>query len=201
MILLSVLKIVFSFKNMNSTSKQTTHSIILYFLHILISLQIFFGAIILIICESIKYSLLNYLHAIQQNQLTIILFIVEMFGLHLIIFHICGIPLAKKCARESFTEHLSLLIKFWNAVVLVTSIEGIISSVVCSKSMHYVHESIESSLYMGLDAYLSDTSWRLLWDYLQINLQCCGIRSYKDWIAVSWTECESSNQKKEYVMI
>lgn len=185
---------------MESQANTQSQSIIFYLLHILISLQIVFGTLILIICESIKYSLLNYIPATQQNQLNIILFIVEMFGLHLIVFHICGIPLAIKCARESYTEHLSLLIKFWNAIVLVTCIEGIISSIVCGKSMHYVRESIESSLYTGIDVYHTDTSWRLLWDYLQINQQCCGIRSYKDWKTVTWTEVESSNHENKFVL-
>lgn len=155
---------------------------------ICLTVQILIGFAILGLCEYVKNLFSIFLQDIQQNDLDIRLFLIEMFAIHLILFYACGYPLATRTIHDSYTRHLELLLKFWSAIILMISIEGALTTWMFIASFQFMEVTVKSSLYTGIDYYHQDTTWRQLWDTLQFEQQCCGVIDYKDWEAMTWKE-------------
>lgn len=161
-------------------------------LQVLFTLQIFIGILIIISTELLNNSINKYIQEIQIKD-----FLIEFYGIHLIIFYLCGIGIVQKINKNCYTNQLSILLKLWNCVIVLLSIDGIVTSWISYKSIYFKENLIEKFLYKGIEEYYSDVKWKLIWDRLQLSEGCCGVFNFKDWNIMTWKEVILGDMKEE----
>lgn len=161
-------------------------------LRVLFTIQILIGIIILINTELLNISINKYFQETQIKD-----YLIELYGIHLIIFYLCGLGIVSKLKKNCYTNHLSILLKLWNIVIVLLSIDGIVTSWISYKSIYIKENLIEKYLYKGIEEYYSDLKWKLIWDRLQLTEGCCGVLSFKDWNIMTWKEVILGDMKEE----
>lgn len=162
-------------------------------LQVLFTIQIFIGILILISTELLNNSINKYIQEIQIKD-----FMIEFYGIHLIIFYLCGIVIVEKIKKKNcYTNQLSILLKLWNCVIVLLSIDGIVTSWITYKSIYFKENLIENFLLKGIEEYYSDLKWKLIWDRLQLSEKCCGVNNFKDWNIMTWKEVILEDMKEE----
>ncbi len=93
---------------------------------------------------------------------------------------------------------MSSLLKLWQFFIFTASLNGIFGGYMINGSRKFLKQTIESTLFRGIDLYYTDPEYRLIWDGLQYNEQCFGVASYKDWQSLSWmiSQDESANVRR-----
>lgn len=164
---------------------------------LLICLQIIIGCWVIIWTEYSKRTLGRYVHDVDRSEIEMKFFIIQLYGLHLVINYICGLPLIRRCAYDPYTTHLVLLLKLWHLFIFIGSLDGFVIMWICSRAGINLIKSVEISLFKGIELYYSDPAWRLIWDEFQYEEQCCGVTDYRDWQSLAWIEYKSSNRNED----
>jgi hypothetical protein len=147
--------------------------------------EVILGFSIILLSEYIKYILDNHVYQIDKQEVLNIFFMIELYGLHLCFFFLCGLPIIAQFS-ESYTRHLGLLIKIW----LLLSLETVIGAIFMAKFSHdafsYLKRQFKISLHYGLLEYqLGEPIWIYIWDDIQYKFQCCGLTDLSDWLQQS----------------
>lgn len=161
-------------------------------LRVLFTIQIIIGILILINTELSNISINKYFHEAQIND-----YMIEIYGVHLIIFYLCGLGIVSKLTKNCYSNHLSILLKLWNIVIVLLSIDGIVTSWISYKSIYLTENLIEKFLFKGIEEYYSDLKWKLIWDRLQLTEGCCGVINFKDWNIMTWKEVIVGDMEEE----
>lgn len=161
-------------------------------------LQIFLGICIIILSEYMKHSLDNHIYQIDKVQTLNIFFLIELYGLHISFYFLCGVPVIRMLS-DPYTKHLAFLIKIWLILGFESSVGAFFISWFCYNANNYLNEKIEISLRDGLYLYekvwflvlnnennkikylIQDPIWRFIWNELQYNYKCCGVNNSSDW--------------------
>lgn len=115
-------------------------------------LQIFLGICIIVLSEYMKHSLDNHIYQIDKVQTLNVFFLIELYGLHISFYFLCGIPLTRMLS-DPYTKHLAFLIKIWLIFGFESSVGAFFISLFCYDANNYLIEKIESSLSDGLYLY------------------------------------------------
>lgn len=160
----------------------------------LVLIQILIGLMVIITSEYYKNLLGRYVPEIEQNEISIKLFLFELFGCNVFLSYIGGMPLLRRLS-DSYTNHLSSLLKLWQFFIFTASLNGIFGGYMISESRKFLKKTVETTLFSGIEVYYTDPEWRLIWDGFQYNEQCCGVVDFRDWQSLSWMidQDESSN--------
>ena len=171
---------------------------ILFILILFILIQILIGIFIFGYGEYARNLIGKYVTEIEKNEFDIKLLIMELYGLHIIINYICGIPLARKCANDTYTKHLRFLLRLWNVFIFIVSIDGFLIAYMFNRSEIYILHSMKLALFKGIENYHSNPDWRLIWDDLQYHEQCCGVFNYTDWQIKQWMQYEIDDNDNRF---
>lgn len=166
-------------------------------LYVLVTIQISIGVMVIITSEYFKNLLGRYVPEIEQNEIDVKLFLFELFGCNVFLSYIGGLPLLRRLS-DSYTNHLSSLLKLWQFFIFTASLNGIFGGYMINGSRKFLKQTIETTLFRGIDVYYTDPEWRLIWDGFQYHEQCCGVVGFKDWQSLSWmiNQDESSNVRR-----
>lgn len=166
-------------------------------LYVLVTIQISIGVMVIITSEYFKNLLGRYVPEIEQNEIDVKLFLFELFGCNVFLSYIGGLPLLRRLS-DSYTNHLSSLLKLWQFFIFTASLNGICGGFMINGSRKFLKQTIETTLFRGIDVYYTDPEWRLIWDGFQYHEQCCGVVGFKDWQSLSWmiNQDESSNVRR-----
>ncbi|KAJ6646939.1 hypothetical protein Bhyg_02155, partial [Pseudolycoriella hygida] len=132
----------------------------------------------------------------EQNEINIKLFLFELFGFNVFLSYIGGLPLLRRLT-DSYSNHLSSLLKLWEFFIFTASLNGIFGGYMINGSRKFLKQSIEATLFRGIEDYYIDPQWRLIWDGFQYNEQCCGVANFKDWQSLSWRTNLDENRSNE----
>lgn len=167
-------------------------------LNILFFIQIGIAVSVVLLAEYYKHILGQHLPNVDRDEINTKLYLMELYGVHVFINYVCGLPLIRKCATESwFTSSLVTLLKVWHLFVLSVSVDGFLFGWLIGRSIDFLKKSVEMSMYKGMEVYYSDVQWRILWDDRQYNGQCCGVADYRDWQLLAWFDIVEENQVVE----
>lgn len=161
-------------------------------LYLFVTIQILIGLMVIIASEYFKNLLGRYVPEVEQNEINIKLFLFELFGFNVFLSYIGGVPLLRRL-QDSFTNHLSSLLKLWQFFIFTASLNGIFGGYMINGSRKFLKQTIETALFTGIDVYYTDPEWRLIWDGFQYNEQCCGVHDFKDWQSLSWLINQDGN--------
>ncbi|XP_071795244.1 tetraspanin-36-like [Asterias amurensis] len=100
--------------------------------------------------------------------LTILLFVIGMTGL-------CGAFQESKCLHGMFCTLLVLIIGI--------EIAGVVCGIIYKDE---VKTDLEDKLKAAINEYDANASITEAVDTLQITVECCGVKSYKDWPTTTW---------------
>ena len=141
----------------------------------------------------------------QTDQFQLILFLLEIFDIHVIIVHFCGFRILKCVRQELYTVHLSFLRRIWIFFVSEAVMFNIIKVVkiqfskklvkrchfqawYCDSLQLTIFESTKISLLNTIEIYDFEISWSIFWNDLQMKGLCCGVNDYQDWQNVIWND-------------
>ncbi|XGW32974.1 hypothetical protein V3C99_017467 [Haemonchus contortus] len=78
------------------------------------------------------------------------------------------------------------LLGFFTILVIVFCLE-LAAAYIAYNKQETIREYIESSMYDTIrNRYASDTNYKTAFDSIQQELECCGVKSYTDWLGASW---------------
>ncbi|XP_055837841.1 uncharacterized protein LOC129906192 [Episyrphus balteatus] len=170
-----------------------------YFVTILLCLEILAGSILLCIITYFYFVLIAFLAKPERQLLLSQMTNIFVLGLEVAIcFSIELILWQCICKSDTTSEHSRLLI-LWNIFCILAVGFG-------SVTMWFQYDNIQSlqkvyaeSLFQGIDLYFTDPEWKLLWDRIQFNNECCGVFGVKDWEEAAWIreEQDDCTQKSE----
>ncbi|CAD7079415.1 unnamed protein product [Hermetia illucens] len=179
-------------------SGRKTQSCAFTFLNIFIALEIVLGITAIALNEYFKHTISKHVGHSEGSEIRTLLFFMEVYGLHLIVFYGCGFLIVTKFRREPYTAHLLTLLKIWHIFIFVLSVDGFLTTWVLFNSVQPLMCAVELSLRRGIEVYYSNPEWRIIWDDMQYHQQCCGVESYKDWQTTSWIEYEYEDNMAMY---
>lgn len=154
-------------------------------LYVFVTIQIVIGLMVIVTSEYYKNVLGRYVPEIEQNEINIKLFLFELFGCNVFLSYVGGMPLLRRLT-DSYTSHLSSLLKLWQFFIFTASLNGICGGYMINGSSKFLKKTVESTLLNGIEVYYTDPEWRLIWDGFQYNEQCCGVVDYRDWQSLAW---------------
>lgn len=161
--------------------KMDKHRCCYCILIILFILEVILGFSIILSCEYIKYILDSHVYQIDKQEVLNIFFIIQLYGLHLCFFYLCGLPIISHF-NEAYTKQLGLLMKIWLLLSLETVIGAIFMAMFSHDAFNYLKRQYGISLKYGLQMYLlEEPIWIYIWDDIQYKFQCCGLNSLSDW--------------------
>lgn len=166
-------------------------------LYILFFIEMAIAMAVIFLAEYYKHILGQHLPNVDRNEINTKLLLIEMYGVHVFVAYIVGLPLIRKCAQSAFSHCLVTMLKVWYIFVLVMSLDGFLLGWLIGRSVEFLEKSVEISMYKGMEVYYSDVQWRLLWDGLQYTEQCCGMADYRDWQLLAWFDIVEENQVVE----
>lgn len=67
------------------------------------------------------------------------------------------------------------------------------------QTSRHIIRSLRHSLEKGMHKYLLDDVWKITFDKIQYNFQCCGIDSYGDWHKIGWLTSYHVNENSDLV--
>ncbi|XP_037042224.1 uncharacterized protein LOC119078670 [Bradysia coprophila] len=172
--------------------ERTIRNCIVPCLYVFVTIQILIGLMAIVASEQFKNLLGRYVPEIEQNEINIKLFLFELFGCNVFLSYMGGLPLLRRLS-DAYTSHLSSLLKLWQFFIFTASLNGIFGSYMINGSRKFLKQTIESTLFRGIDFYYTDPEWRLIWDSFQFNEQCCGVASFKDWESLAWMINQDEN--------
>lgn len=148
----------------------------------LVTIQILIGLMIIITSEYFKNLLGRYVPEIEQNEINIKLFLFELFGCNVFLSYIGGMPLLRRLS-DSYTNHLSSLLKLWQFFIFTASLNGIFGGYMINGSRKFLKQTIETTLFRGIevncyDGFSTDWTWKLIrfwigllyWPWMEIDL-------------------------------
>lgn len=71
----------------------------------------------------------------------------------------------------------------WSALLLGIATGALIHS-------YYLHDKVGDGLLDAMKGYRNDSVSKKAIDMLQVQFQCCGSRSYKDWFNIPWFDAD-----------
>ncbi|KAH8333963.1 hypothetical protein KR059_004809 [Drosophila kikkawai] len=135
----------------------------------------------------------GYLSQIECRLVYGYLFGVYMFGAQLAVIFLCSILMWRRLWKRRCTPNVRLLLDVWLFYSCVIIAAGFGCVWIIYRGVDVLENAAETSLIRGIDMYYSCPEWKLLWDSLQWDKQCCGVHSYKDWANADWMPRREDN--------
>jgi hypothetical protein len=120
------------------------------------------------------------------NQFLIVLFLLQLFDVHLIFLHFCGFRVLKCVYRDFYTVHLALLLRIWVFFASEALLFNVVKIFFVENLRLTIYEATKTSLLNTIEIYDFDLSWTIFWNDLQFRGLCCGVNDYLDWGNVIW---------------
>lgn len=160
--------------------------------------QIFLGILTvgwsIYVCVSISHNLYS-----EKAEIIFVFTVTCMYGTHVIIHYLIGIKISEKCFnrahKRSTKKHLICWILAGCNIIANIFVVAVLARYVSS----HIVKSMKHSLEKGIRFYLRDADWKIMIDQLQVDFQCCGIASYKDWHNITWLSSRHLDIKSEVV--
>lgn len=87
----------------------------------------------------------------------------------------------------------------WSVASSNTIINLLILASMYVQISKHIMRSLRHSLEKGMRKYLSDNVWKVTFDRIQYNFECCGIDNYNDWHKTAWLTTYHINENSELV--
>lgn len=149
---------------------------------ILLIIQIICGFIVILLGEYFKNLLKRILSDVEHFEIFTIILFIELSGIYLITLYLCGIIIIKITKFSRYTTHLIGLLRLWLIVSVQAGTGSLIVALICNNTLHQLENTLEMTFVNSIKCYYSDANWKLIWDELQYNVQCCGVYGYTDWL-------------------
>ncbi|KAH8242044.1 hypothetical protein KR038_011376 [Drosophila bunnanda] len=167
------------------------------YITLLLITEALIGVSILAVTAYYHKLITSYLSEIQCGLVYGYLFGVYMFGAQLAVIFLCSILMWRRLWKRRCTPNVRLLLDLWLFYSCVIIAAGFGCVWIIYRGVDVLENAAETSLIEGIDMYYSSPEWKLLWDGLQWDKECCGVRSYKDWANADWmpkrdVNCSSS---------
>ncbi|CAB3400217.1 unnamed protein product [Caenorhabditis bovis] len=89
------------------------------------------------------------------------------------------------------------LLAFFFVLMLVFFLE-LAAAITAYNKQEHIRNYIESSMYDTIrNRYASDTAYKTAFDTVQNEFQCCGVKSYSDWLGASWDRRGTAHLEEE----
>ena len=148
---------------------------------ILSIMEVLLGIITIVGLQYYELILSKFYHFKERSHLQSHLFFMDIFAMQVIITYCVGISLNKRVCQDNYTNHISLLLIFWNAYNYLLIFYGYCMCFMLYRGMSGIKSSLAISMLDGMNLYYSDPEWRIILDDLQYHKECCGVADYKDW--------------------
>lgn len=149
---------------------------------VLLVIQILCGFIVILLGEYFKNLLKRILSDVEHFEIFTIILFIELSGIYLITLYLCGIIIIKITKFSRYTTHLVGLLRLWLIVSVQAGTGSLIVALICNNTLHQLENTLEMTFVNSIKCYYSDANWKLIWDELQYNVQCCGVYGYTDWL-------------------
>ncbi|XP_030383221.1 CD63 antigen [Scaptodrosophila lebanonensis] len=156
------------------------------YITLLLILEAVIGLVIVIVTAIYQSLLTGYLAETESRMLYGFLFNIYIFGIQLIVTFLCSNSMWNRLWCRRCTPNVRLLLTVWLFYLCVIIASGVAAVWNFYRSVDVLESAAENSLIRGIDMYYSCPEWKLLWDGLQMRRQCCGVRTYKDWMNADW---------------
>lgn len=156
------------------------------YLTTLLVLELLIGIAIIAVAAAYQCILNDFLADIERDMLLGQLFCIYILGIQIILTFVLGLIIWSKLWTRTATPNVRILLSIWTFFSFLLILTGIASIWCLFAVADATANSVESSLLRGIDLYYTCPQWKLLWDGLQFHKECCGVRSYKDWMRAAW---------------
>ncbi|KAH8282774.1 hypothetical protein KR054_009677 [Drosophila jambulina] len=160
---------------------------------LLLITEVLIGVLILAVTAYYHKLFTDYLSQIESRLVYGYLFGVYMFGAQLAVIFLCSILMWRRLWKRRCTPNVRLLLDVWLFYTCVIIAAGFGCVWVIYRGVEVLENTAETSLIRGIDMYYWSPEWKLLWDGLQWDKECCGVRSYKDWANADWMPRREAN--------
>ncbi|KAH8248864.1 hypothetical protein KR032_003905 [Drosophila birchii] len=164
------------------------------YIALLLITEALIGVVILAVTAYYHKLLTGYLSEIQCRLIYGYLFGVYMFGIQLAVIFLCSILMWRRLWKRRCTPNVRLLLDVWLFYSCVIIAAGFGCVWVIYRGVDVLENAAQTSLIRGIDMYYSSPEWKLLWDGLQWDKECCGVKSYKDWANADWMPRREGNR-------
>lgn len=164
-------------------------------IHLLVIVNIVIGVSIIVCTEFHHMSLRRYLFDIERRTLRLQFFYADLLGLEVVLIYMLGLAIWRHCTE--FSRHLWLVLLIWNCGCFLVLFHSVGIALCMYGSVDGFENSAENSLFRGIDLFVNDPEWRLLWDDLQLHQECCGVEGYSDWMYASWIGSVTEEEEDE----
>ncbi|KAH8356236.1 hypothetical protein KR200_002554 [Drosophila serrata] len=137
--------------------------------------------------------LTGYLSGIECRLVYGYLFGVYMFGAQLAVIFLCSILMWRRLWKRRCTPNIRLLLDVWLFYSCVIIAAGFGCVWIIYRGVDVLENAAETALARGIDMYYSSPEWKLLWDGLQWDKECCGVHTYRDWANADWMPRRDAN--------
>lgn len=157
-----------------------------YIYNILFIIEVILGAAIIFVTVLYQNILNAFMVSLEQKILMAKFFNTYVLGFQLIACYLCSLSMWRRLWCRRYTATLEILLGIWLFFCFLIIVSGIATTWSVLYSADSLVNTAELMLFQGIDLYYENPEWKLLWDQLQYNEQCCGVKSYKDWMSAKW---------------
>ncbi|RUS87699.1 hypothetical protein EGW08_004540, partial [Elysia chlorotica] len=93
------------------------------------------------------------------------------------------------CHNATYVETRSEQHYYFVAVILmviVLFVSVLVCLIVMAVHSSLIYGALEDGIHNAMKAYKTDLDSKMRMDRLQLQFECCGVKSHKDWFKVSW---------------
>ncbi|KAH8271037.1 hypothetical protein KR018_001645 [Drosophila ironensis] len=172
--------------------RQPFHRAPIYVYLLLIS-EAAIGLMILVVTAYYHLLLNGYLAEIEKRLVYGYVFGAYSYAIQLMVSFLGSISMWRRLWPRRCTPNVQLIFTIWLFYSCIIVASGFGSMWNLYRGVPVVHSAAETSLLRGIDYYYACPEWKILWDGLQWNRECCGVNDYRDWMNAEWMPRQADN--------
>ncbi|XP_053666068.1 uncharacterized protein LOC128715212 [Anopheles marshallii] len=139
--------------------------------------------------------------AVSSNQLWMLgLRLLQLVDMQAILLHGFSIIISNRLFSDPYSRHLNGMSHLWTVLTVCCLATNLFAMVLWFRFVETTHNTLQESLYGGLELYQFDTTWSEFWNELQMHSRCCGVQNYSDWQGMLWETAEKEAQYRRLLL-
>ncbi|XP_072938947.1 uncharacterized protein [Epargyreus clarus] len=169
-------------------------------LRALLIAELVLSLVMVIFCYNVSIRVMTLLMHIHKLTVFLLYGLILLQAYCMKLYYTTGLRLITWLIQAPHWPRAAPISKLWMISGIFVAANGFLVQAACRSTLKALVKELSSSLRVGISQYLTEPSWKMLLDTMQIELNCCGAEKPSDWHEIPWLNVDFLNLDSDVVL-